>query len=84
MDILTKYLPMNNEYIIKEYELCFEQLRFYDTRQEELLKYLATLTSAVATAQFALFKAFGTTSSEFLGHRHSCRWLCLWRPCCFT
>jgi len=58
---------MNSEYLIKEYELCFEQLRFYDTRQEELLKYLATLTSAVATAQFAILKAFGTSTTEFFG-----------------
>jgi hypothetical protein len=46
-----------NEFLHKEYELCFEQLRFYDERQSNLLKFLFTLTSAVATAQFALYKA---------------------------
>lgn len=50
-----------------EYGHCYEQLRYYDTRQEELLKYLATLTSAMATAQFALFKAFGAMTSQFFG-----------------
>jgi hypothetical protein len=50
-----------------EYEACFEQLRFYDTRQEQLLKYLATLTSAVATAQFALLKFLGKPDVTFYG-----------------
>lgn len=45
-----------NEFLYKEYELCFEQLRFYDNRNSDLLKYLFTLTSAVATAQFAVYK----------------------------
>ena len=45
---------MAHEYLLKEYELCFEQLRFYDQRQESLLKYAITLTSAIATAQFAI------------------------------
>jgi hypothetical protein len=31
---------MEHEYLLKEYELCFEQLRFYDTRHESLLKYM--------------------------------------------
>ncbi len=39
-----------------EYQMCFEQLRYYDTRQEELLKYLFTVTSATATAQFAVLQ----------------------------
>jgi hypothetical protein len=47
---------LSNEYLLKEYELCFEQLRFYDSRQESLLKYLCTLTSAIATAQFAVYQ----------------------------
>lgn len=54
-----------NEFLHKEYELCFEQLRFYDERQSNLLKYLFTLTSAVATAQFALYKVFGSPTKEF-------------------
>jgi hypothetical protein len=47
---------MAHEYLLKEYELCFEQLRFYDSRQESLLKYMFSLTSAVATAQFAIYQ----------------------------
>jgi hypothetical protein len=36
--------------------MCFEQLRFYDSRSSDLLKYLFTLTSSVAAAQFAIYK----------------------------
>lgn len=57
--------PMANEYLMKEYELCFQQLRFYDTRHNELSKYLFTLTSAVATAQFAVFKFLQSATPEF-------------------
>lgn len=56
---------MKNEYLHKEYELCFVQLRFYDERQVNLLKFLFTLTSTVATAQFALYKLFGSPSRDF-------------------
>jgi len=47
---------MSNQYLLKEYELCFAQLRFYDERHGNLLKYLFSLTSSVATAQFAVYK----------------------------
>ncbi len=47
---------MHNEYLHKEYELCFGQLRFYDERHSNILKYTFSLTSAVATAQFAIYK----------------------------
>jgi hypothetical protein len=57
---------MANEYLLKEYELCFEQLRFYDTRQESLLKYLCSLTAAVATAQFAVYQLLHGATAEFL------------------
>jgi len=57
---------MSNEYLMKEYELCFEQLRFYDERHSNILKYLFSLTSAVATAQFAIYKLFkGATHGFF-------------------
>jgi hypothetical protein len=46
---------MANEYLMKEYELCFEQLRFYDERHEKVLTYTFNLTAAAATAQFAIF-----------------------------
>jgi hypothetical protein len=57
---------MANEYLLKEYELCFEQLRFYDTRQESLLKYLCSLSAAVATAQFAVFQLLHGPTAGFL------------------
>jgi hypothetical protein len=47
---------MTNQYLHKEYELCFEQLRFYDERHNTTLKFLFSLTSAVATAEFAIYK----------------------------
>lgn len=47
---------MANEYLTREYELCFEQLRFYDQRHENILMYTFSLTAAVATAQFAIYK----------------------------
>lgn len=47
---------IKRNFLLKEYELCFEQLRFYDNRSNDLLKYLFTLTTSVATAQFAIFK----------------------------
>lgn len=53
------------DFLIKEYELCFEQLRFYDKRQENLLKYLFTLTTSVATAQFAIYKLIQTIDDRF-------------------
>lgn len=57
---------MAHEYLLKEYELCFEQLRFYDTRHESLLKYSFSLTSAVATAQFGIYQLLhGATAAFF-------------------
>jgi hypothetical protein len=55
----------SNTFLHKEYELCFTQLRFYDERQMNLLKYLFTLTSTVATAQFALYKVFNSPNHDF-------------------
>ena len=55
----------NTDYLMKEYELCFEQLKYYDTRHTATLKYLVTLASAVATALFALYKYFGAPNPEY-------------------
>lgn len=60
-----KEVQVANEYLQKEYELCFEQLRFYDTRQNDILKYIFGLTSAVATAQFAIYKINQDISQGF-------------------
>lgn len=56
---------MANDFLHREYELCFEQLRFYDKRQNDLLRYLATLATSVATAQFALYKLFGSPTQAY-------------------
>jgi len=56
---------MSYEFLRKEYELCFEQLRFYDTRHFDLLKYLVTLTSSVTVAQFAIYKFMGSPTQGF-------------------
>jgi len=56
---------MSNEYLVKEYELCFEQLRFYDTRHSAILQYLFSLTAAVATAQFAVYKFLAGPTKGF-------------------
>lgn len=55
----------NNQFLLKEYEMCFEQLRFYDTRSSNLLKYLFALTTSVATAQFAIYKLNQTFNESF-------------------
>jgi hypothetical protein len=58
---------MAHEYLTKEYELCFEQLRFYDERHESILKYMFSLTSAVAAAQFAVYRLLqGATAAFYL------------------
>ncbi len=58
---------MANEYLLKEYEICFDQLRFYDERHNNLLKYLFSLFSAVATAQFAVYKFLQGATVGFYG-----------------
>jgi hypothetical protein len=54
-----------DEFLLKEYELCFEQQRFYDTRQATTLKFLFSLTASVATAQFAILKFVGNASDKY-------------------
>lgn len=56
---------VSNDFALKEYELCFEHHRFYDNRQFDLLKYLISLATAVATAQFAVYRIVNGTTSEF-------------------
>lgn len=58
---------MDNTYLMKEYELCFAQLRFYDERHESILKYIFSLATAVATAGVAVYKLLnGATAAFFL------------------
>ncbi len=56
---------MSHEFLLKEYELSFDQLRFYDTRHESLLKYSFSLTSAVATAQFGIYRLLNGATPVF-------------------
>jgi hypothetical protein len=67
MDILKGDNKMANEYLMKEYELNFEQLRFYDDKYSNTLKYLYTLSSAVSTALFAVYKLPNFSSQDFFG-----------------
>ncbi len=55
----------DNQFLLKEYELCFAQLKFYDDRSSNLLKYLFTLTASVATAQFAIYKLIQAFDHKF-------------------
>ena len=56
---------MANDFLHKEYDQCFQQLRFYDERQFHLLTYLCTLTSAVASAIFVLYQLLAKESYAF-------------------
>jgi len=56
---------MAEDFLLKEYELCFQQLRFYDEREESILKYTFGLVSAVATALFAVYKYLQESSTPF-------------------
>lgn len=56
---------MGNEFLYKEYELNYDQLRFYDSRQSSIFQYLFTLTSSVAAAQFALYRFFQSPTLSF-------------------
>ena len=57
---------MAHEYLLKEYEQCFEQVRFYDKRQANTLKYLFSLTFTIATAYFAIYKLPGGPPDVFI------------------
>ncbi len=50
---------MESEFLNKEYELSYQQLRFYDEKHSSLIKFLATLATAVTTAQFGILKFIG-------------------------
>jgi len=56
---------MVSEFLIKEYELCYEQLRYYDTRHSEILKYIYTISTASAAAIFAIFKLAAGATTQF-------------------
>ena len=47
---------MANEFLSKEYELSYEQMRYYDDRHTNMMKYMFTLTTSVTGALFAIYK----------------------------
>ena len=53
------------DFLLTEYECCFEHLRYYDTRHTATLKYLISLASAVAAALFALYKYFAAPTAHY-------------------
>lgn len=65
MELLAPGEERKSEFLLKEYELCFQQLRFYDERHSDTLRYLFGLASAVATALLAVYKAIGGSGLGF-------------------
>ncbi|HBU69644.1 MAG TPA: hypothetical protein DEE98_04595 [Elusimicrobia bacterium] len=56
---------MANEFLYREYEECFKQMRYYDDRQLSLLKFSIILSSSIITAILAIDKIFPWNSSHF-------------------
>lgn len=56
---------MKHEFLYKEYEQCFIQLRYYDDRQLSLLRNLFALTIVAVGAQFAVYKTAGISGETF-------------------
>lgn len=57
---------MKTEFLFKEYDECFSQLRFYDERQNSLLKYTVTISSTVATVLTGLITTAKITPAQLL------------------
>lgn len=57
----------NLEFAQKDFELCFEQLRFYDDREISALKYLFSIASGAATVVLGIFEIVKTPTSGFYG-----------------
>lgn len=55
----------NQDFLFKEYEECFTQLRYYDDRETSFMKYYYALATAVISAQYALFKTLGRGTDDF-------------------
>ena len=53
---------MGADFLLKEYEECLNQLRFYDERNLSLFKYSITMSASIATAIFAVIKFIGDIS----------------------
>lgn len=61
----------SQDFLHIEYSSCHEQLRYYDTRHTEILKYLFAITSSVATALAALYKYFQGFSNDYMQYATS-------------
>jgi len=55
----------SENFLIIEYQKCFEHLRYYDDRSLLLMRYLFTLTTSVATALFAIYKLKQTCDAQY-------------------
>lgn len=55
-----------NQFLYKEYEECFKQLRFYDERQSAFVKYVMTISSITGTILLGLIKFFDNDIKTFL------------------
>jgi len=51
----------------KDFELCFEQLKFYDDREISALKYLFSISSGAASLVFTIYGIVKTPTSGFFG-----------------
>lgn len=54
------------KFLYKEYEECFKQLRFYDERQSNFIKYVTTISSLTGTILLGFMKYFEDDMSLFL------------------
>lgn len=57
---------MKDEFLVKEYEETYKQLRFYDERQSNYIKYVMTISSTIATFLIGLYKVFENDLGVFL------------------
>lgn len=56
----------SDEFLLLEYDKCFELLKFYDQRQGDLQKQIYSISISATIAQFALFEWFGSATPEFM------------------
>jgi hypothetical protein len=55
------------EFTRKDFELCFEQLKFYDDRQISALKYIFLISSGAASLVFTVYGLVETANPVFFG-----------------
>lgn len=55
----------NVDFLLKEYEECYKQIRFYDERMERLIKYLFMVSYASLIGIYYIFKSNNINYSNF-------------------